>query len=200
EIGSWVPGPGADLFDTLHRELGYLPFIAEDLGTITADVAALRDRYQIPGTRVLQFAFDGDRQNPYLPHNYSHNMVAYTGTHDNNTTRGWYETLSANQKENLWNYVGRRAGESSEAAAVLMQLAWESPAALAIAPLQDVLNLGADARMNVPGTSEGNWCWRCTEAMLSDVGFTILQDLTKAANRSSALGVAAKETLVGLAS
>ncbi|MBV9611634.1 MAG: 4-alpha-glucanotransferase, partial [Acidobacteriaceae bacterium] len=200
EIGSWVPGPGADLFDTLHRELGYLPFIAEDLGTITADVAALRDRYQIPGTRVLQFAFDGDRQNPYLPHNYSHNMVAYTGTHDNNTTRGWYETLSANQKENLWNYVGRRAGESSEAAAVLMQLAWESPAALAIAPLQDVLNLGADARMNVPGTSEGNWCWRCTEAMLSDVGFTILQDLTKAANRSSALGVAAKETLVGIAS
>ena len=188
ETGSWVPGPGADLFETLERELGYLPFIAEDLGIITPDVTALRDRFQFSGTRVLQFAFDGSRDNPHLPHSYPHNVVAYTGTHDNNTTLGWYESLSEDQRWNIWNCLGQHSTEADNVTAALMQLAWDSPAALAMAPLQDVLNLGAEARMNVPGQSEGNWRWRCTETMLSEVGLTGLQSLTKAAARSSNRG------------
>jgi 4-alpha-glucanotransferase len=177
------------LLETLQRELRCLPFIAEDLGVITSDVTALRDRYRLPGTRVLQFAFDGDPQNPHLPDEYSDNVVAYTGTHDNNTTRGWYDTLATDQRQNLWNRVGRRSGASVDPAATLMQLAWESPAALAIAPLQDVLNLGEEARMNVPGRCEGNWSWRCPETMLSHVRFATLRDLTRVANRCSTLGL-----------
>ena len=200
ETGTWVPGPGADLFEALQREFGSLPFVAEDLGIITPDVGALRDQYHLPGTRVLHFAFDGDPQNPYLPHNYSANVVAYTGTHDNNTTRGWYEALPRNERQNLWSYLGRRCGDADQAPAGLMQLAWQSPAGLAIAPLQDVLNLGEQARMNVPGRSEGNWRWRCAETMLSDTRFATLQHLTKAANRSSTLGLISKESFVGSAS
>jgi 4-alpha-glucanotransferase len=150
-------------------------------------VIALRDRYELSGTRVLQFGFNGDPANPHLPHNYGHNTVVYTGTHDNNTTRGWFEELPNDQRQNLWNYLRRSSGDSNEAAAALMQLAWSSPAALAIAPLQDLLNLGAEARMNVPGRTEGNWRWRCTETMLSASAFERLQDLTTASKRSSAL-------------
>ncbi len=117
QSGNWVPGPGADFFEAVQRELGTLPFIAEDLGMITPDVTALRDRYQVPGTRVLQFGFDGDSGNPHLPHNYVHNTVVYTGTHDNNTTRGWFEALPDDQRQNLWNYLRRSSGESREAAA-----------------------------------------------------------------------------------
>jgi 4-alpha-glucanotransferase len=185
QSGNWVPGPGADFFEAVQRELGVLPFIAEDLGMITPDVTALRDSYQVPGTRVLQFSFNGDPANPHLPHNYGHNTVAYTGTHDNNTTRGWFEALPDDQKQNLWNYLLRSGGESREAAPALMQLAWSSPAALAMAPLQDLLNLGAEARMNVPGRTDGNWRWRCTETMLSDAPFQWLQDLTRTSNRSN---------------
>jgi 4-alpha-glucanotransferase len=185
QSGNWMPGPGADLFQAVQRELGTLPFIAEDLGMITPDVTALRDQYQIPGTRVLQFAFNGDPENPHLPNKYVHNTVVYTGTHDNNTTRGWFEALPDDQKQNLWNYLGRSAGESRDAAAALMRLAWSSPAALAIAPLQDLLNLGAEARMNVPGRPDGNWRWRCTETMLSDAPFEWLLDLTRVSNRSN---------------
>jgi 4-alpha-glucanotransferase/Permease MlaE len=200
ETGNWVPGPGADLVQTLQRELGSLPFIAEDLGIITPDVVALRDQYRLPGTRVLQFAFDGNRQNPHLPHNYPESVAAYTGTHDNNTTRGWYDTLPSDQKQNLWNYVGRRFRDSEEVAGALMHLVWESPAALAMTPLQDVLNLGEEARMNVPGSSDGNWHWRCMETMMSDARFAGLRDLTKATNRSSSLRLLSKESLVGTAS
>jgi 4-alpha-glucanotransferase len=167
QTGTWTAGPGADFFEAVKRELGSLPFIAEDLGLITPDVTTLRDRYQMPGMRVLQFAFDGDSENPHLPHNFVHNTIAYTGTHDNNTTRGWFEGLSDVERQRIWNYLGRSPGESSEAAAAMIGLAWSSPAALAIAPLQDVLNLGAEARMNVPGRPGGNWLWRCTETMLS---------------------------------
>jgi 4-alpha-glucanotransferase len=187
QTGNWVPGPGADFFDAVERELGTLPFIAEDLGMITPDVTALRDRYQVPGTRVLQFGFNGDPGNPHLPHNYGHNTVAYTATHDNNTTRGWFEELPDDQRQNLWNYLRRSRGESGEVAADLMQLAWSSPAALAIAPLQDLLNLGAEARMNVPGRTDGNWRWRCRETMLSDEVFERLKDLTRASSRSNNL-------------
>jgi 4-alpha-glucanotransferase len=183
QSGKWVPGPGADFFEAVQRELGTLPFIAEDLGIITPDVTALRDRYQLPGTRVLQFAFDGNPGNPHLPRNFPHNTVSYTGTHDNNTSRGWFEALPEDQKKNFWNYLQRPAGENREAAPALMQLAWSSPAALAIAPLQDLLNLGAEARMNVPGRADGNWRWRCTETMLSDAPFAWLEDLTRTSSR-----------------
>ncbi|HUL69442.1 MAG TPA: 4-alpha-glucanotransferase [Gemmatimonadales bacterium] len=182
--GLWVPGPGADFFSTVQKELGALPFIAEDLGLITPDVYTLRDQFQMPGTRVLQFAFDGEADNPYLPSNYVANTVVYTGTHDNPTTREWYEELPDDQRRNFWSCLKRPAGDGREAAPALMGLAWSSIAALAIAPLQDVLNLGREARMNVPGRAEGNWRWRCTERMLSSPGLEWLRDLTTASDRS----------------
>jgi 4-alpha-glucanotransferase len=184
QSGKWVAGPGADFFHAVERELGALPFIVEDLGLITPDVYALRDQFHLPGTRVLQFAFDGHSDNPYLPHNYVTNAVVYTGTHDNPTTRGWFEELPDNQRQNLWNYLKLPGGESGEAAPALMNLAWSSVAAVSMAPLQDLLNLGREARMNVPGRAEGNWSWRCTEDMLSDRAFEWLRDLTKNSNRS----------------
>jgi len=119
-------------------------------------VYALRDQFHLPGTWVLQFAFDGHSDNPYLPHNYVTNTVVYCGTHDNPTTRGWFEELPDDQRKNLWQYMRRAGGESAEAAPALMGLAWSSVAALSIAPLQDLLNLGREARMNVPGRAEGN--------------------------------------------
>jgi 4-alpha-glucanotransferase len=184
QSGKWVPGPGADFFQAVQRELGALPFIVEDLGLITPDVYALRDQFQLPGTRVLQFAFDGHSDNPYLPHNYVTNTVVYTGTHDNPTTRGWFEELPDYQRQNLWRYLKRPDGGSGEAAPALMGLAWSSVAAVSMAPLQDLMNLGSGARMNVPGRAEGNWRWRCTEGILSDQAFEWLRDLTKNSNRS----------------
>jgi 4-alpha-glucanotransferase len=184
QSGRWVPGPGADFFRAVQRELGRLPFIVEDLGLITPDVYALRDQFNLPGTRVLQFAFDGHSDNPYLPDNYVTNTVVYTGTHDNPTTRGWFEELPDDQRQILWKVLKRQGGETGEAAPALMGLAWSSVAALAMAPLQDLLNLGREARMNVPGRAEGNWRWRCTEEMLSDPVFEWLHDLTKTSNRS----------------
>ena len=181
--GEWVPGPGAEFFIAVQRELGTLPFIAEDLGLITPDVCQLRDRFQLPGTRVLQFAFDGNAGNPYLPHNYVPNTVVYTGTHDNATTRGWFETLPENQRRNLWNFLQRPGGKSNDVPWELIGLAWSSPAALAIAPLQDFLNLGAEARMNLPGSTEGNWRWRCTDEMLSELAFERLRELTITTDR-----------------
>jgi len=159
-----------------------LPFIAEDLGLITPDVHALRDRFHLPGTRVLQFAFDGHPDNPHLPDNYVPNGVAYTGTHDNPTTRGWYEDLPDGQRQELRRYLDRH-GANDEAAPALIRLAWASVAALAIAPLQDVLNLGKEARMNVPGRSGANWRWRCTGDMLSAPAFERLRELTAASHR-----------------
>jgi 4-alpha-glucanotransferase len=185
QSGGWVSGPGADLLEAVKREFGGLPFIAEDLGMITPDVPVLRDRYQLPGMRVLQFGFDGDSRNTHLPRNYVHNSVAYTGTHDNNTTRGWFEALPDGQKQIVWNYLGRSSGKNGEVAAEMMRLAWSSSAALAMAPLQDLLSLGAEARMNVPGSVDGNWRWRCTENMLSGPAFGWLGDLTKSSSRGN---------------
>jgi 4-alpha-glucanotransferase len=182
--GEWLPGPGADLFRAAESELGTLPFIAEDLGLITLDVRALRDQFQLPGMRVLQFAFDGHADNPYLPANYVANMVVYTGTHDNPTTRGWFEESSNEQRQRVWDYVKSKGVRSSDAAHALIELAWSSIAALAMTPLQDLLNLGKEARMNVPGRAEGNWRWRCTEDMLSDPAFEWLSELTKSTSRS----------------
>jgi 4-alpha-glucanotransferase len=184
QSGQWVPGPGAEFFSAVQRDLGALPFIAEDLGFITPDVRVLRDQFQVPGTRVLQFAFDGRTDNPGLPQNYVPTTVVYTGTHDNNTTRGWFEELPPDQQQNLWRYLKRSGGESGEVAPALLRLAWFSVAALALAPLQDLLNLASEARMNVPGRAEGNWRWRCTEDMLAAPAFQDLRELTKTANRS----------------
>jgi 4-alpha-glucanotransferase len=184
QSGQWVEGPGASFFQAVQTELGYLPFIAEDLGMITADVRALRDQFRVPGTRVLQFAFDGHADNPYLPHNFVHNTAVYTGTHDNATTRQWYEELPDYQRQHFWSYLKRAPGASEDAAPELMRLAWSSPAALAIAPLQDLLNLGSDARMNVPGRADGNWRWRVREDMLTTQAFQWLRDLTESSGRS----------------
>jgi 4-alpha-glucanotransferase len=184
QSGQWVPGPGADIFIAVQRELGGLPFIVEDLGMITPDVSALRDQFRLPGTRVLQFAFDGHSDNPYLPENYVTNTVVYTGTHDNNTTRGWLEELPDSQRQYLWRYLKRPASDGALGVPALMDLAWSSTAALAMAPLQDLLNLGGEARMNVPGRATGNWHWRCTEDMLSSSAFQRLRALTESSNRS----------------
>jgi 4-alpha-glucanotransferase len=185
QSGQWVQGPGASFFEAVRRELGYLPFIAEDLGLITPDVYALRDQFQLPGTRVLQFAFDGHSDNPYLPHNFIPNTVAYTGTHDNAPTRHWYEELPDYQRKNFWSYANRAAGGEADAAPSLMQIAWSSKAALAIAPLQDLLNLGAESRMNVPGQAGGNWGWRCPEDKMSLPAFQWLRELTENSKRTS---------------
>ncbi len=184
QSGHWVAGPGASFFQAVRMELGHLPFIAEDLGVITADVRALRDQFRLPGMRVLQFVFDGHADNPYLPQNFVHNTVAYTGTHDNATTRQWYEELPDYQRQNFWSYLKRTPGTSTDAAPELMRLAWSSPAALAIAPLQDLLNLGSEARMNVPGRVDGNWRWRVREEMISSQAFEWLEQFTEQSKRT----------------
>jgi len=181
--GHWVPGPNADLFHAVEAELEALPFFVEDLGIITPDVYALRDKFHLPGTRVLQFAFDGQSHNPYLPENYTPNTVVYTGTHDNAPTRAWYEELPEDQRQNVWRYLKTPPAYNRDVAWSLIQLAWSSMAALAIAPLQDLLNLGAEARMNVPGRADGNWAWRCTEELLTSPYLQSLAELTSSTNR-----------------
>jgi 4-alpha-glucanotransferase len=200
ESGDWRPGPGADFLRAAQTELASLPFIAEDLGQITPDVYALRDQFQLPGMRVLQFAFDGHSDNPHLPDNYVSNAVVYTGTHDNPTTRGWYEDLPNDQRRNMWNYLKRPEGRTEEAAPALMDLAWSSAAALAMTPLQDVLSLGNEARMNVPGRPDGNWRWRCSEDMLSGQAFDRIRELTESSNRLGAMGTLTNENIMEVVS
>ncbi len=161
--GKWVPGPGAKLFDAIQAALGALPLIAEDLGMITPDVDALRDRFQLPGMKVLQFAFHSDATHPYLPHTYEPNCVVYTGTHDNDTTLGWYTGLNGEEKGRVHKYLGPLYEPANWA---LARLAYASVADLAILPLQDILSLGSEARMNVPGQPSGNWAWRYREQAL----------------------------------
>jgi 4-alpha-glucanotransferase len=183
QSGEWVTGPGSNFFQAIGKKLGRLPFIAEDLGIITPDVTLLRDQIQVPGTRILQFAFDGHADNPYLPQNFVSNTVAYTGTHDNPPTREWYEELPDSQKEIVWSQMNCRFLNSSEAAPALIEMAWSSVAALTIVPVQDVLDLGVAGRMNIPGRVDGNWRWRCTEENLSTNAFTWLCELTERSKR-----------------
>lgn len=183
--GHWVSGPGAAFFEAVKTELGHLPFIAEDLGIITPDVAALRDRFELPGIRVFQFGFDGNPGNPHLPHNCVPNTVAYTGTHDNNTTRGWYESLPEQVREAASSYAARTGAATGEIAWDCLRSVWSSPSGLAIAPLQDLLNLGEEGRMNVPGVANGNWRWRCTEEMLEPSIFDRLRNLTSSSERTA---------------
>jgi 4-alpha-glucanotransferase len=185
QSGQWVQGPGSAFFEAVQKELGQLPFIAEDLGFITADVRALLEQFQLPGTRVLQFAFDGHTDNPYLPNNFVSNTAAYTGTHDNAPTREWYEQLPEYQRQNFWNYLKRPPGTIDDAAPSLVNLAWSSIAALTVAPLQDLLNLGAESRMNVPGRASGNWGWRCPDTTDLSATFLWLRELTEMSKRAN---------------
>jgi 4-alpha-glucanotransferase len=148
---------------------------------------------------VLQFAFDGNPGNPHLPKNYSTNTVVYTGTHDNNTTRGWFQTIPAPERRRVWNYLNRAEGDSNGIAEELLRLAWSSVAALAIAPLQDLLNLGAEARMNLPGSTNAHWRWRCTGEMLHSSTFHRLRVATATSNRLSVSQSAPTANAVGAA-
>jgi 4-alpha-glucanotransferase len=183
QSGQWVEGPGSSFFHAVQAEVGTLPFIAEDLGFITPDVRALLEQFQLPGTRVLQFAFDGHSDNPYLPNNFVSNTVAYTGTHDNAPTREWYEQLPEYQRQNFWNYLKRAPGTSDDAGPSLVNLAWSSIAALTVVPLQDLLNLGAESRMNIPGRASGNWRWRCSDIGKLSLAFRWLRELTELTKR-----------------
>ena len=152
--GRWRPGPGARLFE----KLGPLPLIAEDLGAVTPEVTALREQFGFPGITLLQFAFGTDPQGPtFLPHNYQRNSVAYTGTHDNDTTAGWFAALGETERAAALAYLGTSGREIHWE---MLRAVWASVANLAIAPVQDLLGLGAEARMNTPGTAQGNWEWR----------------------------------------
>ena len=166
ENGVWIPGPGSRLFDTLNGALGEMPLIAEDLGVITDDVRELMQRYGFPGMRVLQFAFDGDfAGNGYLPHNYEHNTVVYTGTHDNNTVAQWFRReLDADRRGLVRRYLGYGTS-GQEVGEGLVRLATASVAGLCIIPLQDVPGVQG-GRMNTPGVGHGNWAWRVSAKML----------------------------------
>lgn len=156
--GRWVKAPGDDLFAALKEEFNPLPIVAEDLGLITEEVRALRSKYHIPGMKVLQFAFEGGPDNPYLPHNYEPNSVVYTGTHDNNTTLGWYRDLRPPLQHHVVDYLAAPPGEQMPWP--LLRCAFASVARLAVVPMQDVLALGGEHRMNTPGIADGNWSWR----------------------------------------
>ena len=162
--GIWVKAPGTILFDALSHALGKLPVIAEDLGIITPDVVALRERYDFPGMKIVQFAFDSGPSNPYLPHNHQKRSVVYTGTHDNDTTTGWYHSLSDTQRKRVDCYVGGRGDDTVDC---LLRTVLMSVADTAIIPLQDLFRSGSEARMNVPGTAFGNWGWRFTWDMVA---------------------------------
>jgi 4-alpha-glucanotransferase len=177
--GKWVPGPGRKLFDAIDAALGGLPLIAEDLGVITPDVDALRLGLKLPGMRVLQFAIDKP-SNPYWPHNYDPRTVAYTGTHDNDTTAGWYAGLNDRDKWVLGEYLGKRLDNP---AWEMIRLAWGSVAVLAVAPAQDLLELGGHARMNVPGVADGNWRWRLRSGQVRADVWDRLRGLTAVFNR-----------------
>jgi 4-alpha-glucanotransferase len=157
--GRWVPAPGAALFRILKKELGTLPVVAEDLGFLTPAVHRLREQFGFPGMRILQFAFDGGADNPYLPHNHAVNSVVYTGTHDNDTTLGWFEGLPVEQQCTVLNYLGH---PSEPMPWPLIRSALASVARLAMLPMQDVLQVGPGHRMNLPGSNTGNWQWRFT--------------------------------------
>jgi 4-alpha-glucanotransferase len=159
EHGVWAPAPGRELFQSLRKHLPGLSLIAEDLGVITPDVEALRHEFGLPGMKVFQFGFFSDAGDPFLPHNYEKNCVAYTGTHDNNTFLGFLlEDADAQTSRRISDYLGTRHPEELPDAAV--EAIWRSSADWAVAPMQDLLGLGADARMNTPGTTSGNWAWR----------------------------------------
>ncbi len=155
--GQWAKAPGKALLSAIKGALGDIPLVAEDLGIITPEVEQLRDEFNLPGMKILQFAFGDGPNNPYLPSNYDSNCVAYTGTHDNDTTLGWSEKLSVEEQDAIFDYLGN---PQLSLHCALIHAALGSVANLAIIPMQDILELGSEHRMNTPGTTTGNWTWR----------------------------------------
>ncbi|MEL6930568.1 MAG: 4-alpha-glucanotransferase [Cyanobacteria bacterium J06600_6] len=165
--GTWLEAPGDEFFELLKKQLGILPIVAEDLGVITPEVEALRDKFNFPGMKILQFAFDDDRANGFLPFNYTNrNCVVYTGTHDNNTTVGWFEERSPEAQANVTDYLGSVGEDGIHWA--MIRLALSSVGNTAILPFQDILGLGTNAKMNTPSQPTGNWSWRCRAEAFND--------------------------------
>lgn len=156
--GEWIEAPGVELFEVIKERFGQLPIIAEDLGVITPEVEALRDQFEFPGMKILHFAFGSDPGNPFLPFNYIRNCVVYTGTHDNDTTVGWFEQMPDYERDALMRYLGCIDPEGIHWS--LLRIALSAIATVSIIPVQDLLGLGSEARMNFPGKAEGNWLWR----------------------------------------
>ena len=180
ENGRWVDGPGEAFFNTVAAHLPEMPIIAEDLGEISQAVFDLRDHFQLPGMKILQFAFDGDVENPFLPHHFPENCVVYTGTHDNDTTLGWWMASDEETRHQARLYLSI---DGSDIAWDLIRAGWYSRAALAIAPLQDLLRLDTTARMNVPGEPAGNWSWRMAEDQVPDHVVESMRDLNAQTGR-----------------
>jgi 4-alpha-glucanotransferase len=181
--GKWKPGPGAHFFNAVKKALGDLPFIAEDLGEIDDPVYELRDEFNFPGMKVLMFAFgEGMPKNPYIPHNYSENFVAYTGTHDNNTIRGWYRLEGCKYHQQIEQYVGKSLTED-DIHVEMGRLAYASVADIAILPIQDVLGIDELGRMNTPASSENNWQWRLIPGQVTARAENLLKEWTTMYNR-----------------
>ncbi|MEI7830823.1 MAG: 4-alpha-glucanotransferase [Prolixibacteraceae bacterium] len=179
--GSWMKANGAEMLQLLQRQIGSLPIVAEDLGLITPEVDQLRKEFNLPGMKVLQFAFSADADNTHLPHNYSGDFVAYTGTHDNNTSIGWLKSLKREEKAKVYSYLGTETLDSWN----LIRKVEESVAQMAIVPMQDILGLDGNARMNKPGTTKGNWLWRMDPELLKKEQGTHLRELTQLYGRNS---------------
>jgi 4-alpha-glucanotransferase len=179
--GKWIETPGRELFTALQKSLGDLPIIAENLGVMTKDVESLRNDFDFPGMRVLQFAFGGDATNDHLPHNYTRDTVVYTGTHDNDTTIGWFTSLDGEARAHCAGYL---ATEGLEINWDMIRAAVASVAGTAIIPLQDVLGLGAEARMNLPASKDGNWTWRMRPNATNTEIAERLNDLTRLYGRN----------------
>jgi 4-alpha-glucanotransferase len=163
--GEWVPGPGKELFGSMKKKLGELPFIAEDLGVITDDVIELRDRYEFPGMKLLQFAFWESADHEFLPHNFPFNCVAYTGTHDNDTSKSWFRQAPEHERRFCTSYLGNH---TRSIAHEMIRVVWNSVAVVAVAPMQDFLQLDGWARMNLPASTKNNWIWRMKPNVLTD--------------------------------
>ena len=177
--GEWVQAPGVDLLNAVREALGALPLVAEDLGDITPEVDALRQRFDLPGMKVLQFAFD-EVDGGHLPHNHTVDSVVYTGTHDNDTARGWFDGLEAPTRRRVTDYLGTAGDEIHWD---MIRAALRSVGRLAIVPVQDVLGLDGSARMNRPGATEGNWQWRLEEGDLNDEAAERLRRLAELTGR-----------------
>jgi len=182
--GAWVPGPGEKFFHALKDRFPSLPIVAEDLGLITPDVRELMNRFGLPGMKVLLFAFgDNLATNPYVPHNHVKNCLVYTGTHDNNTVRGWFETeMEAGDRSRMERYLGRTIG-GENVVREMLRAALMSVARIAVLPMQDVLGLGREARMNTPAVARGNWEWQLTAPQLSSAVADELRGMTETYGR-----------------
>lgn len=178
--GAWVPGPGAALFEALRENLGGLPLIAEDLGLISRAVHVMREQFGLPGMYILQFAFGGEVDFRFLPHNHRQNAAVYTGTHDNDTVAGWWASADEGTRAFARKYYPHIDADPVNA---LIRAAWSSVADYALIPLQDALGLGSESRMNVPGVADGNWSWRCTDGQITPALIDGLAALTELYNR-----------------